>query len=296
MIRHFYPLAVVTRFAPSPSGPLHLGHAYSVVVAHDAARDTGGRFVLRIDDIDGTRARTEYVDAILADLEWLGLAWDGDPVFQSRRLPLYATALDRLRDMRLAYPCFCTRADIAAEIAEAGAAPHGPVGSVYPGTCRALDPAAAAARGEDEAHCWRLDVAAAVARTGPLAWYDVEAGRVTADPRASGDIVLARKDAPSSYHLASTIDDADLGMTLIVRGHDLFDATHVQRLLQALLDLSVPDYRHHALVVGQDGQRLAKRDAAASLAALRATGRDGRALADDLRAGRFPAGYSLPTP
>lgn len=281
--------AMLTRFAPSPTGDLHLGHAYSAVLAHQAARDGGGQFWLRIDDIDGSRSREEFIAAALADLAWLGLDWDGVPVRQSQRLGDYAAAIDRLRAGGLVYPCFCTRADIAASLS----APHGPAGALYPGTCRSLHADERERRLADAAHCWRLDMARAAAIAGDL-WWD-EAGRGTrcADPAAHGDVVLARKDAPASYHLASTLDDAAMGVTLVVRGADLIPATDVHRLLQALLGLPTPAYLHHALVCGHDGRRLAKRDAAASLAGLRDSGVEGRALADDLRAGRLPAGYSL---
>lgn len=265
----------VTRFAPSPTGRLHMGHAFSAIRAHDHARSRGGRFLLRIEDIDGTRSRAEHVATIRDDLTWLGLAWDGPVLFQSARLDAYAAALERLRDMGLLYRCYCTRA----EIAEAMSAPHGPV-AVYPGTCRG-------AGARDAPHCWRIDMAAAVARAGPLAWRD-HGDAVRADPLAQGDVVLARKDAPASYHLAVTVDDAAQGVTDVVRGADLFDATHIHRLLQALLGLPVPQWHHHALLTGADGQRLAKRHGAPTLAALRADGVDGRAVADALRAGRVP--------
>ncbi len=271
-----------TRFAPSPTGRLHLGHAYSALQAHDFARGAGGRFTLRIEDIDGTRSRPEHVAAILADLDWLGLQWDEPPTFQSRRLGLYQDALDRLRGMGLLYPCFCTRADIAASLS----APHGPDGPLYPGTCRGMiDP--------DQArpHSWRLDMAAAVALAGPLRWHDAHAGIVDADPRSHGDVILARKDAPASYHLAVTVDDAAQGISHVVRGADLFAATHVHRLLQALLGLPTPEYRHHALLAGPDGQRLAKRHGAPTLESLRLAGEDGRALADRLRKGEVPIGF-----
>jgi glutamyl-Q tRNA(Asp) synthetase len=281
--------AMLTRFAPSPTGDLHLGHAYSAVLAHQAARDGGGRFLIRIDDIDGGRSRDEFIAAGLADLAWLGLDWDGDPVRQSQRLSDYAAAIDSLRVRGLVYPCFCTRADIAASLV----APQGPVGALYPGTCRSLRADERERRLADEVHCWRLDMARAAAIGGDLWWEEAGRGPRRADPSAHGDIVLARKDAPASYHLASTLDDAAMGVRLVVRGADLIAATDVHRLLQALLDLPTPAYRHHALVCGPDGRRLAKRDAAASLAGLRDSGVDGRALADDLRAGRLPAGYSL---
>jgi glutamyl-Q tRNA(Asp) synthetase len=281
---------IVTRFAPSPTGRLHLGHAFSAIQAHDLARARGGRFLLRIEDIDGTRSRTEHVEAIRADLVWLGLEWDGEVVFQSQRLDLHAAALDRLKARGLVYRCFCTRADIAREIAAAGSAPHGPDGPVYPGTCRALGMDERAAR-RHEAHAWRLDMARAVAAAGPLVWHDEIAGDQAADPARFGDVVLARKDAPSSYHLAVTVDDAAQGVTHVVRGTDLFAATHVHRLLQALLGLPTPIYRHHSLLTDAAGDRLAKRTGAPTLEALRLAGADGRALADDLRAGRLPSGF-----
>lgn len=284
---------MLTRFAPSPTGELHLGHAYSALLAHSAARDAGGRFILRIDDIDGSRSREDYVGASLADLAWLGIDWDGEPVRQSQRLGAYAAALDTLRAQGLVYPCFCTRADIAASLS----APHGPSGATYPGTCRTLAAEERAQRiAAGEAHCWRLDMERAVARTGDLLWEEQGQGMRVADPRAHGDIVLARKDAPASYHLASTLDDASMGVTHIIRGADLIASTDVHRLLQALLGLPTPVYRHHGLICGPDGKRLAKRDAAASLASLRAAGLDGRTLAADLRAGRLPTGYSLQIP
>ncbi|SKB40840.1 tRNA glutamyl-Q(34) synthetase GluQRS [Sphingopyxis flava] len=283
---------MLTRFAPSPTGELHLGHAYSALAAHDAARGAGGAFRLRIDDIDGSRSREIYVDAALADLAWLGLGWDGAPVRQSERLGAYDAALADLAARGLVYPCFCTRADIAASLA----APHGPAGALYPGTCRHLLPGDRERRMAQEPHCWRLDMRRAAALVGKLWWEEEGQGLRAADPAAHGDIVLARKDAPASYHLASTLDDAAMGVTHVVRGADLIASTDVHRLLQALLGLATPLYRHHALVCDTAGQRLAKRDAAASLAALRARGVDGKKLAADLRAGRLPSGYSLKMP
>ncbi|MFS2108491.1 tRNA glutamyl-Q(34) synthetase GluQRS [Sphingomonas sp. Sphisp140] len=290
-------MVVHTRFAPSPTGRLHLGHAWSAIQAHDFARVAGGAFTLRIEDIDGTRSRPEHVAAILRDLEWLGLEWDGEVTFQSQRLGLYEEALDRLRAMGLLYPCFCTRADIAASLT----APHGPEGALYPGTCRGLE-----APDLGKPHCWRLDMGRALAtlqtrhppRRGgdgegfQLFWQDEIAGRVRAGPASAGDVVLARKDAPASYHLAVTIDDAAQGITHVVRGVDLFAATHVHRLLQALLGLPTPEYRHHPLLLGPDGTRLAKRHGAPSLEAMRLAGEDGRALAERLRAGQLPVGIA----
>ncbi len=264
--------AIVTRFAPSPTGRLHLGHAASAIRAHDFARGRGGRFLLRIEDIDGARSRPEHVAGILDDLAWLGLAWDGLS-FQSQRTALYDDALATLQARGLVYPCFCTRAEIAAS----ASAPHGAV-AVYPGTCRELvapDPA--------RPHAWRLAMAAAHTRAGPLIWTD-HGETVAADPLAQGDVVLARKDAASSYHLAVTVDDAAQGVTDVVRGDDLFAPTHVHRLLQALLGLPTPRYHHHPLMTGPDGVRLAKRTGAPSLAAMRQAGEDGHAVAARVRA------------
>ncbi len=275
-----------TRFAPSPTGRLHLGHAFSAIQAHDFARERGGEFLLRIEDIDGTRSRLEHVETILRDLEWLGLNWDGDVVFQSQRLPRYQAALDRLKAQGLLYPCFCTRADIAASTS----APHGPEGAVYPGTCRGL-----VMPDLSRPHCWRLNMAKALAAAGgvPLTFDDAHRGVIAADPARHGDVVLARKDAPASYHLAVTVDDAAQGITDIVRGEDLLAATHVHRLLQVLLDLPVPRYHHHELLTGADGQRLAKRHNAPTLAVLREAGEDGQALADLLRRGQLPVGFGV---
>lgn len=266
---------LVTRFAPSPTGRLHFGHAASAIAAHDLARTHDGTFLLRIEDIDGTRSRPEHVAGILDDLRWLGLAWDGDVVFQSQRLAGYEAALDRLRAMDLVYPCFCTRADIAAS----ASAPHGVEGTVYPGTCRGTDNR----HRMSEPHCWRIAMDRAAALAGPLAWQDATAGVVVAEPSAAGDVVLARKDAPASYHLAVTVDDAAQGVTDVVRGIDLFAATHVHRLLQALLDLPTPRYHHHPLLLGPDGKRLAKRNGAQALADLRTQGVDGPSIAGAIR-------------
>ncbi|WP_232492858.1 tRNA glutamyl-Q(34) synthetase GluQRS [Novosphingobium kaempferiae] len=270
-----------TRFAPSPNGPLHLGHAYAAIVAHDTARARGGEFILRIEDIDGERSRAEFVEEFFRDLEWLGLEWDGEPVFQSHRLESHAAAGERLKSMGLLYPCICTRAEITA-----AATAFGPDGPVYPGTCRhrAVDPVNAA---------WRLDVGKAMDLAGPLEWVDEHAGPQVANPQIFGDVVLLRKDLPASYHLAATLDDATDGITLVTRGMDLFPASHVHRLLQALLGLSVPTWLHHPLLVEADGRKLAKRRGSPSLSDRRRAGEDGRAIAEALREGRLPAGLSL---
>ena len=271
----------VTRFAPSPNGALHLGHAYAAVIAHDLARAANGRFLLRIEDIDGIRSRAELVPEILADLEWLGLSWDGDVVFQSSRLARYAAAGQRLKQMGLIYPCHCTRAEVLAAAQDTG-----PDGPIYPGTCRERN-------SDPEGAAWRLDVGKALTLAGQLEWVDARAGRQQAIPQIFGDVVLLRKEAPASYHLAATLDDAADGVTLVTRGADLFAASHIHRLLQALLSLPVPQWHHHGLLVEADGRKLAKRRGSPSLADQRRAGMDGRALAEGLRSGRFPAGISL---
>jgi glutamyl-Q tRNA(Asp) synthetase len=266
-----------TRFAPSPTGQLHLGHAYSAAIGHAHARAAGGRWLLRIEDIDTTRCRPDFTAAIHQDLAWLGLLPD-DVRHQSARRPAHQAALRRLADMGLAYPCFCTRADIAA----AAAAPHGTI-SPYPGTCRALPPAEAAARAAQAPHAIRLHVAAALARTGPLHWQEGEIP-MPADPSIAGDIVLARKDIGVGYMLAAVVDDAHSHITDIVRGRDLLESTPTQRLLQVLLGYPAPRYHHHRLLLAPDGRRLAKRDRAETLASLRQAGVDGPGLAARLAA------------
>lgn len=270
-----------TRFAPSPNGSLHLGHAFAAVVAHDLARAGGGEFLLRIEDIDGARSRADLAAEFLEDLAWLGLRWDGPVVRQSDRLERYTAAAERLKSVGLLYPCQCTRAEVLAAAHE-----HGPDGPVYPGTCRgrSVSPDGAA---------WRLDMAKAEALAGPLSWYDALAEEQQARPGQFGDVVLVRRDAPASYHLAATLDDAADGISLVTRGADLFASTHVHRLLQALLDLPVPRWHHHGLLVEEDGRKLAKRRGSPSLADRRRAGEDGLALADALRQGRFGTGISL---
>jgi glutamyl-Q tRNA(Asp) synthetase len=262
---------IVSRFAPSPTGGLHLGHAWSAIQAHDRATNEGGRFLLRIEDTDVTRSRPEHVAGIIADLEWLGLGWDEMSV-QSERLALYDAALQQLRKAGLAYPCFCTRAEIATEIARAGEAQHGPDGPKYPGTCRILSPEEGAARiAGGESYALRLDVTKAAAATGPLTFR--EQGHIhDVDPFCFGDIVIARKDLPTSYHLAVVVDDAHQQVSLVTRGEDLLSATHIQRLLQALLKLPEPAYAHHSLVLDSEGRKFSKRDGAVSLQSLRDTG------------------------
>ena len=262
-------MPVVTRFAPSPTGRLHLGHAYSALIGWRRAREAGGRFLLRIEDIDPWRCRPEFTDGILEDLSWLGLDWDGEVRRQSEHLEDYLRPRTALEEQGLLYPCFCSRAEIAA----ATTAPHGPDGAVYPGTCRVLSPQEQDERiGRGEEWALRLDMAKAVEAAGPLFWEDERAGRVPADPLPFGDVVLVRKDVKTSYHLAVTVDDALQGVTLVTRGVDLFAATHIHRLLQALLGLPTPRYAHHKLLTDAEGRRYAKRDRALTIEALRRAG------------------------
>ena len=271
---------IVTRFAPSPTGHLHLGHAFSALTAWRAAREAGGRFLLRLEDIDPGRCRAEYAAAILDDLAWLGLDWDGAVRVQSAHLPEYRAVLHALAARELVYPCFCTRADIAREMAASAAAPHGPAASrpdgapLYPGTCRRLPDSVRAARlAAGETHALRLDMARALAALpARLSFEEAGEGRVACDPARFGDAVLARKDAPASYHLCVTHDDAVQGVTLVTRGVDLKPATDLHRLLQALMGWPEPRYAHHALLTDAAGRRLAKRDRAATLREMRAAG------------------------
>jgi glutamyl-Q tRNA(Asp) synthetase len=268
--------ATVTRFAPSPTGYLHLGHVRSALEGWRAARGAGGRFLLRLEDIDQARCRDEYAAAIPEDLSWLGLRWDGAVRKQSEHFDDYQRALDQLAAMGVLYPCFCTRREIQDEIARAGGAPHAELGPLYPGTCRALSAEQRAEKqrsGRD--YALRLDVDRALALTGKLDWVEErEDGpcREMANPARLGDVVLARKDVPASYHLAVTVDDAVQGVTLVTRGADLAAATHIHRVLQALLDLPTPRYRHHELLTDIAGRRLSKREGAPTIRSMRQNG------------------------
>lgn len=283
---------MVVRFAPSPNGLLHLGHAYAAVIAHDFARAQGGTFLLRIEDIDTQRCREEYVEAILADLEWLGLETDGEPLFQSRRFDAYRAALDRLIAMDMAYPCFCTRSDLR-QLGEQGLLNSGPDGPLYPGTCRDLPVDEAGRRRQAEPHCWRLNSGKAVREVGALQWHDQRFGVQQVAAEALGDVILCPRDVPFSYHLAVTVDDATDEVTHVVRGEDLLASTHVHRILQALLDLPVPDYFHHPLLLDETGRKLSKSRKSASLAVLREQGVRGQKLVHDLRKKIFPVGITL---
>ena len=266
---------IVTRFAPSPTGLLHLGHAFAAMTA----AKMGERFLVRIEDIDAGRCRPQFETAILEDLDWLGLAFERPVLRQSQRLLAYRAALDDLAARALVYPCFCTRKEIAEEIARAVEAPHGPDGPIYPGTCRALSSDERARRvAAGEAYALRLDVGKAAREIGAPFFEERgvgpngETGRIRVDPLLYGDVVLARKEMAAAYHLAVVVDDAFQGVTLVTRGNDLFASTSVQRLLQALLGLPAPTYAHHRLILDEHGKKFSKRDRAITLRALRETG------------------------
>ena len=268
---------VVTRFAPSPTGLLHLGSAYSALVAWTRAREAGGRFLLRIEDTDIRRCRREYETAILRDLKWLGLDWDGEVRRQSDHFSDYGRELDRLAARGLVYPCFCSRAEIEREITASASAPHGPRlgpdGPLYPGTCRHLPPAERKRRiAAGREFCMRLDAARSAAVVGPYDFVDEGRGRIEGQPLLMGDFVIARKDTPTSYHLAVTVDDHLQGVTLVTRGEDILPSTHIHVLLQRLLGYATPLYAHHPLITDGTGRRLAKRDKDLTVQSLRERG------------------------
>lgn len=273
--------SAVFRFAPSPNGYLHLGHAFSALVNADLARETGGRLLLRIEDIDTTRTNTGFEAAILEDLSWLGLSWEEPVRRQSEHFADYAARIEELKARKVLFPCFCSRGDLRAAVAEQTgmeAWPADPDGApLYPGTCRHL-PADEVARRlvAGERPAWRLDMAAArKAVPGPLSWdewTDEGVERVTAEPEAWGDVVIARRDVATSYHLSVVLDDALQGITHVVRGRDLHAATAIHRLLQELFGLPAPLYRHHRLVLDEEGRKLSKSAGSQSLRALREAG------------------------
>ena len=262
-------MSVVTRFAPSPTGDLHLGHVYAAKVAHDLAREAGGRFLLRQEDIDAGRVKPEFYRHIEEDLEWLGLRWDGEILLQSERRDAYEMALETLKNMGLVYPCFCTRKDIQAALS----APHGSDAAIYPGTCRALSTQETNDRiTAGEAHSWRFHAAKAAEIHGALSFHDLRFGKIRVATSMNGDAVLARKDIGVAYHLAVVVDDDFQNISHVTRGEDLLGATHIHRQLQAILGYREPLYLHHALVRDEYGTRLAKRDAACSIRTLREQG------------------------
>lgn len=275
---------VTTRFAPSPSGALHVGHLLAAMEARRLADAHGGRCLLRIEDIDTARTRDpRWVSLMMEDLEWMGLRFDGEVMVQSRRTAVYQAALEQLRARGLIYPCFCTRAEIRAQWAQAASAPHA-AAPRYPGSCRHLPPDLVAERLAAGMPCaWRLNMRRVQDAFGCLLWEDLRRGVQRCVPSACDDAVLARKDAPVSYHLAVVTDDAAQAVSLVTRGEDLFDCTHIHRALQAALALPTPTYCHHMLLRDTSGKRLAKRDGARSLASLRAAGLSPQAVRDSLR-------------
>lgn len=275
---------VVTRFAPSPSGPLHVGHVLAACRARELADAHGGRCLLRIEDIDARAHDPKWLELMEEDLAWLGLRFDAVPMVQRKRFGIYSHVLEELRSRGLLYPCFCTRGEIKAHLAELGRAPHETLGDQYPGTCRNL-PADEVARrlSAGHPHCWRLDMQRVQDLIGCPTWHDLRRGTQRCVPTAYGDVVLARKEFPASYHLAVVVDDAAQGVTHVTRGEDLFDATHIHRALQGALGLPVPTYAHHALLRDNTGKRLAKRDGARSIASLRAAGYTPRDIMQSLQ-------------
>ena len=278
-------MAVVTRFAPSPTGELHLGSAYSAWTGWHRAREAGGTFLVRIEDIDIRRCRRELEHALLEDLRWLGFTWDGEVRRQSEHFADYGKVLDQLDRIGLLYPCFCSRADIEREVAASANAPQGPDGPLYPGTCRHLSSHEQRERmAAGQEHCIRLDAERAADQAGPYHFFDETLGRVEGQPLLMGDFVIARKDTPTSYHLAVTVDDHFQGITLVTRGVDVLPSTHVHGLLQKLLGYATPHYAHHKLLTDASGRRFAKRDRDMTIRAMRESGMAprevvGRALA-----------------
>jgi glutamyl-Q tRNA(Asp) synthetase len=265
--------SVVTRFAPSPTGELHLGSAYSAWSGWHRAREAGGTFLVRIEDTDIRRCRREYETAILADLKWLGFDWDGAVRRQSEHFATYGKALDQLDQRGLIYPCFCSRAEIEREVAASANAPHGPDGPLYPGTCRHLSLQERRDRlAVGHEHCLRLDADRAAGQAGPYHFVDEPLGRIEGQPRLMGDFVIARKDTPTSYHLSVTVDDHLQGVTLVTRGIDVLPSTHVHGLLQKLLGYAAPQYAHHRLLTDATGRRFAKRDRDMTIRAMRESG------------------------
>lgn len=261
---------MITRFAPSPTGHLHLGHVFAAQVAFERAQENGGEFLLRFEDIDHTRVREEFYDAIEEDLQWLGIHWQQKPWRQRKRLPQYADALEILKSQGMVYPCFCSRKEIERELAELANAPQGPEGPLYPGTCRNISATDVSWKMQQREPAWRLDTRKAGQK---LTFHDRLYGTIAVDPTLLGDVVLARKDIGTSYHLAVVVDDHAQNISLVTRGEDLLPSTHIQRILQDLLNFEEPDYEHHQLIRDETGERLAKRNHSLSIASLRQKGK-----------------------
>nr|ADI23465.1 glutamyl- and glutaminyl-tRNA synthetases [uncultured nuHF1 cluster bacterium HF0770_35I22] len=271
-------MTITTRFAPTPSGLLHLGHAYAAHFASDLAVSNGGKFFLRMENIDQVRCKSEFEEAIYKDLDWLGISWEPDVLRQSDRMQIYQSALDKLKVLGMLYPCFCSRKKILKEIESITQAPHlntkSPKKTRYPGSCKKLTKTESILQMQKGSKfVLRLDVEKAIRFCGPLIWHDLWKGPQIAQPEIFGDIVIARKDIPTSYHLAVTIDDHAQSITRVTRGNDLFEATHIHRLLQCLLGLETPCYIHHSLILDNGGRRFSKRDQSVTIRSLRETGK-----------------------
>lgn len=278
-----------TRFAPSPSGALHLGHAWSAHYARKLADSLQGECILRIEDLDLQRCRPEYTQQIFEDLNWLNITFDGDILYQSQRFDLYTKALDHLKKQGVLYPCFCTRKEILTQLTDQDRAPHSYMHEVYPSRCLRLSADEQAERiAKGEAHSWRLNAQLVDQMLGALTWHDIHQGDQICEPRLIGDVILARKDFPASYHLAVVVDDAAQGITHVSRGMDLFPASALHRCLQALLQLPVPLWAHHPLIADEKGKRLAKRDHARSIHELRLAGYQAQDLLSQAEQNQLP--------
>ena len=262
-----------TRFAPSPTGHMHLGHVFSALFSYEAAKKLGGKFILRIEDIDSQRSSKVFEESIYEDLEWLQIKYSTDIRYQADHMDDYKGAIKELQKLDMVYPCFCSRSDIKAEIMRAGNAPHEEEASIYPGTCRRLSKEERIEKISTEASfAWRLNIRAAAKKLGNLVWRDLRLGKHTVPVGTMGDVVLARKDVPTSYHLSATLDDHIQRIGLVTRGEDLVSATHVHKIIQSLLELKSPIYLHHPLILDSKGVRLSKRRRAQTVKSLKTSG------------------------
>ncbi|MGY8975502.1 MAG: tRNA glutamyl-Q(34) synthetase GluQRS [Alphaproteobacteria bacterium] len=262
-----------TRFAPSPTGHMHLGHVFSALFSYEAAKKLGGKFILRIEDIDSQRSSKVFEESIYEDLEWLQIKYSTDIRYQADHMDDYKGAIKELQKLDMVYPCFCSRSDIKAEIMRAGNAPHEEETSIYPGTCRRLSKEERIKKiAIGTSFAWRLNIRAAAKKLGNLVWRDLRLGKHTVPVGTMGDVVLARKDVPTSYHLSATLDDHIQRIGLVTRGEDLVSATHVHKIIQSLLELKSPIYLHHPLILDSKGVRLSKRTRAQTVKSLKTSG------------------------
>ena len=262
-----------TRFAPSPTGHMHLGHVFSALFSYEAAKKLGGKFILRIEDIDSQRSSKVFEESIYEDLEWLQIKYSTGIRYQADHMDDYKGAIKELQKLDMVYPCFCSRSDIKAEIMRAGNAPHEEETSIYPGTCRRLSKEERIKKiAIGTSFAWRLNIRAAAKKLGNLVWRDLRLGKHTVPVGTMGDVVLARKDVPTSYHLSATLDDHIQRIGLVTRGEDLVSATHVHKIIQSLLELKSPIYLHHPLILDSKGVRLSKRTRAQTIKSLKTSG------------------------